>query len=104
MRADCIWPQAADTCYFARCMWCRRHTCSVQVRNSAGEDSREGVYVTSTNEEALTGSKGTCNFQVKWVRDARSSAYLNVQDTVKGVTQRAITGALCHRAVTFVGS
>ena len=62
------------------------------MRNSAGEDLREGVYVTSTNEEELTGSKGTCHFQVKWARDAKSSAYLNVQETVKGVTQRAITG------------
>jgi hypothetical protein len=50
------------------------------------------VYVTATNEEDLSGSKGTCNFQVKWERSAKSSAHLNVQETVKGVKPRVITG------------
>lgn len=30
--------------------------------------------------------------QVKWVKDAKSSAYAIVQETVKGVTKRQITG------------
>lgn len=37
---------------------------SVQVKNSAGEDKRDGVYITSANLEDLVGSRGTCNFQV----------------------------------------
>ena len=64
----------------------------MQIKNSAGEDSREGVYVTSGNEEDLAGSKGTCNFQVKWVRDAKSSAHINVQEDVKGLALRCIAG------------
>lgn len=64
----------------------------IDVQNSAGEDAREGVYVTSASEEELTGSKGTCNFQVKWVRDARSSAHLTVHESVKDITRRRITG------------
>lgn len=67
--------------------------CLVQVKNSVGDDSREGVYVTSQEEEDLVGSKGMCNFQIKWSRDARSSAYVLVQESVKKVT-RAGTGEL----------
>jgi hypothetical protein len=65
------------------------------VKNSAGEGAREGVYVSSANEEDLSGSKGKCHFQVKWVRDSKASAYMTVQETVKGeASQQAITGKL----------
>lgn len=30
--------------------------------------------------------------QVKWVKDAKSSSYINVQESVKGITRRQITG------------
>eukprot|EP00892_Ulva_mutabilis_P007511 jgi/Ulvmu1/5131/UM021_0148.1 len=63
----------------------------IDVKNSTGEDQRDGVYVTSTNEEDLHGSRGTCNFQVKWVKGTRSSAYVIVHESVKGVTRRQIT-------------
>jgi hypothetical protein len=66
----------------------------MQVKNSTGEDRREGVYVTSAEEEELHGSRGSCNFQVKWVRDARSSAYINVREEVKAVTRQQLTGTL----------
>lgn len=36
----------------------------LQVKNSTGEDQRDGVYISSTGEEDLHGSRGTCNFQV----------------------------------------
>jgi hypothetical protein len=65
----------------------------MQIKNGAGEDTREGVYVTSSNEEELASGRGTCNFQVRWERGAKASAYCNVQEKVKGATQRIITGA-----------
>jgi hypothetical protein len=66
----------------------------IQVKNSVGEDRREGVYVTSTNEEDIANSKGTCNFQIKWDRDAKTTAYLTVKESVKGVTSRHIPGVV----------
>lgn len=57
-----------------------------QVKDSTGEDVREGVRVTSRNVEDLKDSKGQCNFQLKFVKDARRAAYLNVVP-VKGVTR-----------------
>lgn len=48
---------------------------------------RDGVYVSSSNVEEVAGSKGMCNFQIKWVRDAKSTAYLTVQENGKGNTR-----------------
>jgi hypothetical protein len=45
------------------------------------------VYVSSSNVEEVAGSKGMCNFQIKWVRDAKSTAYLTVQENGKGNTR-----------------
>ncbi len=56
-----------------------------QVKNSAGEDVREGVYVSSAEDHELAGSKGTANFVIKWVRDARNQANLNVVEDMKKV-------------------
>jgi hypothetical protein len=64
----------------------------LQVKNSAGEDTRDGVYITSTNEEDIVGSRGTCNFQIKWVRDAKSAAHAEVLETIKDITRRQLTG------------
>jgi Eukaryotic protein of unknown function (DUF866) len=63
-----------------------------QVKNSQGEDVRENVYVTSTEEHELAGSKGTANFVLKWAKDSRHQANLNVVN-VKNVT-RDYTGEL----------
>eukprot|EP00887_Chlorella_sp_A99_P001614 scaffold8.g1614.t1 len=49
------------------------------VKNSAGEDVREGVYVSADEVHELSGSRGTANFRLKWVRDAKHEAYLNLQ-------------------------
>lgn len=37
------------------------------MKNSTGEDQREGVRVTSTHEQDLPGSRGVANFALKWV-------------------------------------
>ena len=34
----------------------------VQVKESAGSESRERVYVSSTDQHEMSGSKGTANF------------------------------------------
>lgn len=39
--------------------------CGVQVRESAGAEVRERVYVTAAEEHELSGSKGTANFVMK---------------------------------------
>lgn len=62
------------------CQWC------LTLKNSVGEDVREGVYVSIDEEIELTGSRGTANFAMKWEKDSRKEAYLNLQH-VKGVTR-----------------
>ena len=47
---------------------------------------REGVYVTSAEDHDLAGSKGSANFVIKWVRDARTQANLNVVEDMKKVS------------------
>ena len=74
---------------------------STQVKNSTGDDVREGVRVTSAHTEELKDSRGTANFALKWVRDARKSAYLNVVP-VKGVT-RHITAEDDRQWVPIIG-
>lgn len=88
-----------------------------QVKNSTGDDVREGIRVTSTFEQDLPGSRGVANFALKcvgrlrspktplivgrisywcfafrWVKDAKSAASLSVM-SVKKVT-RDLTGML----------
>ena len=70
-----------------------------QVKDSTGEDTREGVTVTSTHEEELPGSKGSANFALKWVRDSKHVAYLNVKEIekeLKNKSKQKITG--CYTA------
>jgi hypothetical protein len=80
-------------CYRAFCVPSHSHFSSKtqQVKNSAGEDAKEGVRVTATEEHDLPGSRGTANFVCKWVRDAKHAASIVVETTVKGVT-RDLTG------------
>lgn len=59
------------------------------MKNSQGEDIREGVHISPTEEHDLSGSRGTANFIMKWARDSKHECYANVQH-VKGVT-RALT-------------
>ncbi|KAL3140724.1 hypothetical protein ABBQ32_005280 [Trebouxia sp. C0010 RCD-2024] len=76
------------------------HEYCLDVKNSTGEDVREGVRVTSANEQDLPGSRGVANFAVKWVKDAKAAAYLNVVP-VKKVT-RDYTGKFCHVTLVLV--
>ena len=62
----------------------------MKVKNSTGEDVREGVRVTSLHVEDLKDSRGEANFALKWVKDARKAAFLTVVP-VKKVT-RHMTG------------
>lgn len=57
----------------------------LQVKNSSGEDTREGVEVSSADEVELAGSRGTAHFALKWARDARQQANLNVVEDIKGL-------------------
>ena len=57
---------------------------------------REGVYVSSAEEHDLMGSKGTANFVIKWVRDARSQANLNVIEELKNVSFKYTGNILQH--------
>ena len=41
------------------------HWC-LKVKNSAGEEERDNVYVSSEEEVELTGSRGTAHFTIKW--------------------------------------
>lgn len=62
-----------------------------QVQESGGAEVRRGVYVTSTEEAELSGSKGTAHFVMKFSKDSKRECSVTVQE-VKGVT-RAFTGA-----------
>lgn len=68
----------------------------MQVKNSSGEDTRENVTVSSTEEVDLAGSRGTAHFAIKWVRDARSQANLNVVEDIKGVALQYTGQGIFH--------
>ena len=61
----------------------------VQVKDSRGEDQRKGVEVTSTHEEELPGSRGTANFALRWHKDSKMAAHLNVHEIEKEVKTKA---------------
>jgi hypothetical protein len=44
--------------------------------------------VSSADEVELAGSRGTANFALKWVRDARQQANLQVVEDIKGLPLR----------------
>lgn len=43
----------------------------LDVKNSVGEDVREGVVVDPAEQHDLDGSRGTANFALKWDRSAK---------------------------------
>ena len=61
----------------------------VQVKDSRGEDERRAVEVTSTHEEELPGSRGTANFALRWHKDSKMPAHLNVHEIEKEVKTKA---------------
>lgn len=71
------------------------------MKDSTGEDVREGVRVSSADTAELASSRGTANFALKWVRDARHSSHLTLTP-VKGVT-RPYTGADDGQWVGVIG-
>ncbi|PSC76257.1 DUF866 domain-containing [Micractinium conductrix] len=73
----------------------------LDVKNSQGEDVREGVVVDPAEQHDLDNSRGTANFCLKWDRSARHQAYLNVE-AVKGVT-RSITAEDANKFVPIMG-
>lgn len=65
------------------------------MKDSTGDDCRTGVTVTSLHEEELPGSKGKANFALKWAKDSRHVAYLNVTEIEKSLKSKSkskITG------------
>ena len=56
------------------------------MKDSTGDDVREGVRVCAADEAELPGSRGSAHFALKWVRDARHPAHLTLTP-VKGVTR-----------------
>lgn len=56
---------------------------TITVKNSSGEDVRENVTVSSQEEVDLSGSRGTAHFALKWARDAKHQASLQVVEEFK---------------------
>ncbi|GAB4813654.1 hypothetical protein N2152v2_000700 [Parachlorella kessleri] len=73
----------------------------ITVKDSAGEDIREGVYVAADEVYELSGSRGVANFVMKWAKDSKREAYLNVEE-VKAVT-RALKGDDAGTFVPIIG-
>ena len=46
------------------------------------------AQVSSADEVELAGSRGTANFALKWARDARQQANLQVVEDIKGLPLR----------------
>ena len=44
------------------------HTFCLTVKNSTGEDVREGVRISADEVQELKDSRGTANFTLKWVK------------------------------------
>ncbi|EFJ43749.1 hypothetical protein VOLCADRAFT_109954 [Volvox carteri f. nagariensis] len=61
------------------------HFC-LDVKESAGSEEKKGVYVTSTEQHELSGSKGTANLVMKFAKGSKKEASINVQE-IKGVTR-----------------
>lgn len=57
----------------------------MQVKESSGAETRENVQVTAAEVHDIPNSRGQANFLLKWSKDARHAAYLNVVQ-LKGVT------------------
>ena len=58
----------------------------LQVKESSGEEKRENVRVNAVDSFEIPGSRCNANFILKWYKDARHTATLNVT-ALKGVTQ-----------------
>ena len=88
-------------CNAGRLRRLRHSRARAQVKDSTGDDVREGVRVSAADEVELPGSRGSAHFALKWMRDARHAAHLTLAP-VKGVT-RAYTGADDGKWVGVVG-
>jgi hypothetical protein len=55
--------------------------------------------VSSADEVELAGSRGTANFALKWARDARQQANMQVIEDIKGLPLR-YTGARSFGALS----
>lgn len=96
----------SSSCCCTGCVCCSLHATAAaalhlppcawpQVKESAGAETRERVYVSATDEHELSGSRGSANFVMKFAKDARHECSINVM-ALKGVTRPA-TGAACSR-------
>jgi hypothetical protein len=82
------------TCDRLSTRWC------LTVKESAGSEERDGVFVTASETHELSGSKGTANLVMKFAKGAKHESYVNVLE-IKGVT-RDITAEDDGKFVPFV--
>jgi hypothetical protein len=62
------------TCDRARTRWC------LTVKESAGSETRDGVYVSGADAHELSGSKGTANLVMKFAKGSKHEASVNVME------------------------
>lgn len=55
------------------------------LKETGGQEERRGVHVDDSEEHELTGSRGTAHFAMKWTKDSKHMATMNLERTLKGV-------------------
>ena len=65
----------------------KNHQGCIDVRQSNGEEVREGVFVSEEHEHEVSGSPGTANFLLKWHPSERKQCQLDVKRDVKNITR-----------------
>jgi len=75
----------------------------LDLRESGGAETREKVYVDGSEEHELPGSRGTAHFAMKWSKDSKHMASVNVEKELKGVIQQGVTSDDQGAYVPLVG-
>ena len=89
-------PFARNTKFRPDPRWC------IDFKDSAGDDVREGVWVSAAESEELQGGHGaTANCVFRWKGTTRD-ATVSVVTGLKGVTQPSYSADLCGREGAWV--
>mmetsp|Transcript_21630 Transcript_21630/g.55494 ORF Transcript_21630/g.55494 Transcript_21630/m.55494 type:complete len:162 (+) Transcript_21630:182-667(+) len=59
------------------------HIWTVTLQQSQGSERREGVEICENESHEIPGSKGDANFLMKWARDDRKHATINIEHVKK---------------------
>lgn len=66
----------------------------LDVRESGGQEERQGVLVNDSEEHELSGSRGTAHFAMKWSKDSKHYSTINLErglakvfDASRGLTK-----------------